>query len=113
MSKERLEEIKQYYSRMESLDEYTQSDIKWLIEQAERAQELEKFKRDVEQMYRYIHLNSKKSVREKEALQGQNKRYREALELIKLKTLDIKGNKDTRPFQIYGIASEALEVENE
>jgi len=47
-----LEEIKQYYSRMESLDEYTQSDIKWLIEQAERAQELEE----------------------------ENKRYREALE---------------------------------
>src|SRR5690625_3387938 len=82
MSKERLEEIKQYYSRMESLDEYTQRDIKWLIEQAERVQELEKFKRDVEQMYRYIHLNSKKSVREKEALQEQNKRYREELDVI-------------------------------
>src|SRR5690625_5721113 len=113
MSKERLEEIKQYYSRMESLDEYTQSDIKWLIEQAERVQELEKFKRDVEQMYRYIHLNSKKSVREKEALQEQNKRYREALELIKRKTLDIKGNKDTKPIQKYEIASEALEGEKE
>ena len=35
-----------------------------------------------------------------------------ALELIKLKTLDIQGNKDTRPFQIYGIASEALESES-
>src|SRR5690625_651382 len=113
MSKERMEEIKQYYSRMESLDEYTQSDIKWLIEQAERAQELEKFKRDVEQMYRYIQINSKKSVSEKEAVQEQNKSYREALELIKLKTIVIKGNKETIPFQIYGIASEALEGDNE
>ena len=42
-------------------------------------------------------------------LEKQNKCYRESLELIKLKTLDINGNKDTRPFQIYGIASDALE----
>src|SRR5690625_41515 len=106
MSKERLEEIKQYYSRMESLDEYTQSDIKWLIEQAERVQELEnenRILRTVAESNKYIG----------EQYLEQNKRYREALELIKLKTLDIKSNKDTRPFQIYGIASEALEVENE
>src|SRR5690625_1295462 len=111
MSKERLEEIKQYYSRMESLDEYTQRDIKWLIEQAERVQELEEFKLKVEKMYKYIHINAKKSVAEKEKLEQQNKRYQKALELIKLKTLDIKENKDTRPFRIYGIASEALEGE--
>src|SRR5690625_2229229 len=119
MSKERLEGIKKRLSapflKLGRMSGKTQlfNDLQWLIEQAERVQELEKFKRDVEQMYRYIHLNSKKSVREKEALQEQNKRYREALELIKLKTLDIKGNKDTRPFQIYGIASEALEGDNE
>lgn len=48
-----------------------------------------------------------------ERLKKQNKRYQKALELIKLKTLDIKGDKDTRPFQIYGIASEALEGDEE
>ena len=106
MSKERLEEIKQYYSRMESLDEYTQSDIKWLIEQAERAQELE----EENKLLRFIAEENKIAHEQKVK---QNKRYREALELIKLKTLDIKGNKDTRPFQIYGIASEALEGDNE
>ena len=92
---------------------YTLSDedYRYLMQQAERVQELEEFKLKVEKMYKYIHINAKKSVAEKEKLEQQNKRYREALELIKLKTLDIKENKDTRPFQIYGIASEALEGE--
>src|SRR5690625_4844981 len=102
MSKERLEEIKQYYSRMESLDEYTQRDIKWLIEQAERAQELE----GENKLLRFITEENKIAHEQKVK---QNKRYQKALELIKLKTQDIKENKDTRPFQIYGIASEALE----
>src|SRR5690625_5160620 len=88
MSKERLEGIKKRLSapflKLGRMSGKTQlfNDLQWLIEQAERVQELEKFKRDVEQMYRYIHLNSKKSVREKEALQEQNKRYREAREII-------------------------------
>src|SRR5690625_3631898 len=85
MSKERLEGIKKRLSapflKLGRMSGKTQlfNDLQWLIEQAERVQELEKFKRDVEQMYRYSHLNSKKSVREKEALQEQNKRYREEL----------------------------------
>jgi len=70
-------------------------DIIYHLEQAERVRELEE---DYEYLSHYYGLETE-----------QNKRYREALELIKLKTLDIKGDKDTRPFQIYGIASEALE----
>ena len=52
---------------------------------------------------------NKDGIKYIQKLEEENKRYQKALELIKLKTLDIKGNKDTRPFQIYGIASEALE----
>src|SRR5690625_2452962 len=95
------------------------NDIYWLIAQAERVQELEKENSRIRQMkYHEAYEQGKfdtnmKVWYEYPKLEQQNKRYREALELIKLKTLDIKGNKDTRPFQIYGIASEALEVENE
>src|SRR5690625_4811120 len=111
--KKRLERIIQMQYDGYTIWDMGENDLVWLIEQAERVQELEEFKLKVEKMYKYIHINAKKSVAEKEKLEQQNKRYREALELIKLKTLDIKENKDTRPFQIYGIASEALEAENE
>src|SRR5690625_1814195 len=76
--------------------------INYLIKQAERSIDYDNKLISIEDNKQYV-----------SELLEQNKRYREALELIKLKTLDIKGNKDTRPFQIYGIASEALEVENE
>ena|SRR5690625_3395855 len=137
MSKERLEEIKQYYSRMESMPWDTQEDIRFLIEQAERVQELENVNRvlkkanegserdkerlreQIDELEQELHfcqvtkLSMDSVEKYTDDLKKQNKRYKKALELIKLKTLDIKGNKDTRPFQIYGIASEALEVENE
>jgi len=124
MSKERLEEIEREIERSNNatlkgnslgaermiLDLHEIGRFEWLVkhakEQAERVQELEKFKRDVEQMYRYIHLNSKKSVREKEALQEQNKRYREALKLIMRRT-DYELYPDL--IQINTIAWKALE----
>src|SRR5690625_1209337 len=114
MSKERLEEIEREIERSNNatlkgnslgaermiLDLHEIGRFEWLVkhakEQAERVQELEKFKRDVEQMYRYIHLNAKKSVEEKENLQKQNKRYREALEFYAdEKNYDYKINTDS------------------
>jgi|SRR5690625_5618 len=122
MSKERLEEIservivdKVYYKYLDGTKgrwgkTYTlnEEDYDHLIEQAERVQELE---RQVEVCQKYLnkHIDWLRLENRIYDLEEQNRRYRKALELIKLKTLDIKGNKDTRPFQIYGIASEALE----
>lgn len=78
MSKERLEELKK---------KTTGKDYLWVIEyakeQAERVKELEDFKRNAEQLYRYYHLSAKKSVTEKEELREQNKRYREAIKEAK------------------------------
>ena len=73
MSKERLEAIRHYYREMESFDPGTQSDINWLIEQAERVQELEE---------ENINLKAIKAGNEEliKILEQQNKRYREALE---------------------------------
>ncbi|WP_193064886.1 hypothetical protein [Oceanobacillus oncorhynchi] len=65
---ERLEEIKRYYSSAESLHPDIQEDIQWLIQQAEKAEELES---DIKA--------NKKSV---DWLLYQNKRYKEALEKI-------------------------------
>lgn len=67
---ERLEEIKRYYSSAESLHPDIQEDIQWLIQQAEKAEELES---DIKA--------NKKSV---DWLLYQNKRYKEALEDIKI-----------------------------
>jgi|SRR5690625_1852546 len=109
MSKERLDKIIYKAERTASLTRppkplvtIPDEDFEWLIEQAERSIDYDNKLISIEDNKQYV-----------SELLEQNKRYREALELIKLKTLDIKGNKDTRPFQIYGIASEALEVENE
>ena len=73
-------------------------DFEWLIEQAERSIDYDNKLISIEDNKQYV-----------SELLEQNKCYQKALELIKLKTLDIKKNKDTRPFQIYGIASEVLE----
>src|SRR5690625_5423014 len=83
-----------------------EEDIKYIHELENRVQELE----GENKLLRFIAEENKIAHEQKVK---QNKRYREALELIKLKTLDIKGNKDTRQFQIYGITSEELEEENE
>ena|SRR5690625_2484546 len=77
MSKERLEEIKQYLVLLhnasdvdEETKDYIFKDLKveWLIEQAERVQELE----DI------IYKDERQAVLE--SMCEQNKRYREALE---------------------------------
>lgn len=68
MSKERLEEIKENWNNVDwGIDK---SDINWLVEQAERVQELE----DI------IYQDARQDVIE--GLYEENKRYREALEYI-------------------------------
>ena len=57
-------------------------DLKHLIEQAERAQELENFKKKAEELYKHTHINAKKSVEEKEKLEQENKRFQKLLEAI-------------------------------
>src|SRR5690554_6544296 len=75
MNKERLEAIRHYYREMESFDRGTKSDINWLIEQAERVQELEsKLNRQIEIGYKF--------EGEVYDLAKENKRYREALNSI-------------------------------
>lgn len=61
-------------------------DYDWLIEQAERVQELEEFKQAMEDRYKIWHIGAKKSLAEKERLEQQNNRYREALETIEMVT---------------------------
>ncbi|HSH24819.1 MAG TPA: hypothetical protein VLA13_04700 [Massilibacterium sp.] len=84
---ERLEEIKQYLKHFHNavdVEEYIKAyifntlKVEWLIEQAERVQELEGERdewRDTSQSYYMTN----------QELRGQNKRYREAIEKIKKK----------------------------
>lgn len=84
MSKERLEEIKQFLKHFHNavdVEDYIKAyifntlKVEWLIEQAERAQELEEFNRI---------LSSDKSMFIEELVreQQQNKRYREVIEYV-------------------------------
>ena len=75
MSKKRLEEIKTWLNRGFDL---TEEDIEWLIEQAERVQELEEEKERY-QSGRNVAVKTKMKMDE---LEKQNKRYREAIEYI-------------------------------
>lgn len=59
----------------------------WLIKQAERVQELEKFKQEMEDRYKIWHIGAKKSLAEKEQLLEQNQRYRKALEFYADQTI--------------------------
>ena len=118
MSKERLEEIKRIRKNMQ---EFVDSDgcvvdyprydeqallisdeghLDWLIEQAERVQELEELEQE------YIELNNDFTK-----LALENKRYREALEEI----MKIQENHEWNLYGIaYGIAERTLfEVEGE
>lgn len=63
-------------------------DLKYLIEQAERVRELENFKKKAEELYKYTHINAKKSIEEKENLEQENEHYRKALEKIQGKYVD-------------------------
>jgi len=91
-------------------------DFNWLFEQAERVQELEKFKSMIKTLYKYIHLSAKKSVEENKKLQEENKRLREAIELTsdELSYAKITGNDDARHVYIENsirFLDEALEGE--
>ena len=71
----RLEEIKAkpYFNKETRTDRVNSADIVWLIN---RVEELEKFKREAEYLYKNYHLSAKKSAEEKE-------RYKQALEEIR------------------------------
>src|SRR5690625_5177206 len=107
MSKERLEEIKQYYSRMESMPWDTQEDIRFLIEQAERVQELE----NVNRVLKKANVGSeraKERLREwVDELEMENECYREAIE----RALGESGWGDERNdlYRMIGILTNALE----
>jgi len=80
MSKERLEEIKQYYSKMSALDPGTQEDILWLIEQAERVDELERKNYDLREDLAGRHSTVEELNEKIDKLWIQNKCYREAIQ---------------------------------
>src|SRR5690625_2200974 len=126
MSKERLEEIKEKYFMYEN---YTGKVImyhhvlEWLIEQAERVQELETTvdfyqsalrdaDRRVQELENHIdHLyDNNVHLKGDYRLQEQNKQYREALEKIKL-NVNICGNEEYFPKVVEEIVNEALEGE--
>ena len=84
MSKERLEEIKQYlihfYNAVDVEEDikvyiFNTLKIEWLIEQAERVQELEETVEDYKTVNKELHQRGRK-------IRKQNKRLREALEEI-------------------------------
>src|SRR5699024_8367963 len=80
MSKERLEEIRHYYREMESFDPGTQSDINWLIEQAERVQELERVNKQLKGNLSVYKGYYKNTLKINEDVVEENKKYREGLE---------------------------------
>jgi len=79
MSKERLEEIefkraceRRVAPGMGKSNHIDNNDIDWLVE---RVQELETYKKSMEELYRHMR-------EEKKALQQQNKRYRETINIM-------------------------------
>jgi len=75
MSKERLEEIKREYKKDVYDCKLGRFEIDWLIEQAERVQELEKARKTLSD-------NHFQQIEQHKYLLEQNKRYREAIENI-------------------------------
>jgi len=67
--RERLEKLKQYYSSIKGLDPDLQEDIPWLLEQADRLEQLEE---EIE--------NWRKVKEATVKLLDENKRYKQALE---------------------------------
>lgn len=87
MTAERLEEARKLIYRtilqLNSRNMLENVDVEnyyWLLEQAERVQELEEFKQAAEKLYKSYHINAKISLDEKEKLKEEIKRLREALE---------------------------------
>src|SRR5690625_3067563 len=80
MSKERLEDIKHEYGFLGVI--HRSEHIEWLIEQAERVQELEGelYGNDIQMGYKRMYGECNRDYAK---LLQQNKRYREALEEIK------------------------------
>lgn len=64
---------------------------------------LEDLQEEIEMLKGYKHMYKK--------LSEQNKRYRESIMKAKKELLNINGEKETRPFTVYGILNEALEGE--
>ncbi len=119
MIKERLEEIKNvsefqidndsYYGRPANVI-LIGDDVKWLIEQAERVQELDSKSHQINLLKDIIAHRAKVLVekdREIEELKKQNKRYRELLEKIK----EMTRYDDCREAEIYELVSDELEGE--
>lgn len=103
MSKERLEEINKSFNFWMKEDEsigLLPEDIQWLIEQAERVQELEEINERLQS--KNIATNSKLFY-----LEQQNKRYRELLKKIK----EMTRYDDCREAEIYELVSDELEGE--
>lgn len=88
MSKERLEEIKEYFglwmkndiSRDWSLSSETIDNLKYLIEQAERVQELERVNKQLKGNLSVYKGYYKNMIKINEDVVEENKKYREALE---------------------------------
>jgi len=111
MSKKQLEEIKHYYREMNSFDPGTQSDINWLIEQAERVQELEEKYYNLKESAYETQMDFLDANKYRNIYKEQNKRYREALEEI----MKIQENHEWNLYGLaYGIAERTLfELEGE
>lgn len=113
-AKDQLEDTKQAGARGGYVCVIGYENLKALIKQAERVQELEGFKSKVEKLYKYTHLNAKKSIAEKTHLEEQNKRYREAIEslhnIIGARSSDVYYTRQTRR-EMFDITKKALERE--
>lgn len=103
MSKERLESIENTWHTPIGDRFVSDEDIEWLIEQAERVEELEDDKE-------YLHELIDKTAKRLENLIEQNKRYREAIEKAKSESAHRIGDKTI--IKIYEILEEALEGES-
>lgn len=111
MSKERLEEIKKELELDWSDISYVvnQDDVKWLIEQAKRVQELEE---EVDRLNGALHFQlSEENIKNERIrkLHRQNRRYREAIE----RALGESGwgDEGNALYRTIGILTKALEGE--
>ena len=137
MSKERLEEIKQYlihfYNAVDVEEDikvyiFNTLKIEWLIEQAERVQKLEEIKSDairqidvtqrrnerLEKRVQELEEDSKDAKFAIDMLQAENQRYKQALEDIR-RILDlyphVDYSKSVTRRRLFDLANEALEGE--
>lgn len=101
MSKERLEEIKERFAKYQTDYNLNGEDVEWLIQQAERVQELEsELNKQIEIGYKF--------EGEVYDLAKENKRYREALLDVK-ETLNTSLSMDVESYESIEIIDKALE----